>query len=155
MLARRSGRIRDEERAARRLRFVGHERASLGHARQEEHLGVAHDAPTSLTNPSVHELGFVKAVGAVMRDADVLLLPSVTEGSALVTYEAQAAGCALLVSAAAGAPCVHLEEGLVHEPGDIATLTEHVRRVDRDRKLLGQMKERALQCGGLDVGGGR
>lgn len=97
-----------------------------------------------LAHPSVHELGFVSDVGGVMRAADVLLLPSVTEGSALVTYEAQAAGCALLVSEAAGAACEHLEEGLVHAPGDVATLTEHLRRVDRDRQLLRELRNRAL-----------
>jgi D-inositol-3-phosphate glycosyltransferase len=99
---------------------------------------------TLLAHPSVHELGFVADVGGVMRDADLLLLPSVTEGSALVTYEAQAAGCALLVSDAAGAPCAHLEEGLVHTPGDVATLTEHLRSVDRDRELLLRLRRRAL-----------
>jgi glycosyltransferase involved in cell wall biosynthesis len=89
-----------------------------------------------LRHPSVEELGFVSDVGAVMRAAEVLVLPSITEGSALVTYEAQAAGCALLVSTAAGAPCTHLEECLVHDPGDVAALTDHLRRVDQDRALL-------------------
>jgi glycosyltransferase involved in cell wall biosynthesis len=97
-----------------------------------------------LDHGSVRELGFVSDVGSVMRDADVLLLPSVTEGSALVTYEAQAAGCALLVSEAAGAPCTHLEEGLVHAPGDVAALTEHLRRVDGDRDLLRELRRKAV-----------
>jgi glycosyltransferase involved in cell wall biosynthesis len=97
-----------------------------------------------LAHPSVQELGFVSDVGHVMRDADLLILPSVTEGSALVTYEAQAAGCALLVSEAAGAACRHLQEGLVHEPGDVATLTEHLRSVDRDRELLTRLRAGAL-----------
>jgi glycosyltransferase involved in cell wall biosynthesis len=97
-----------------------------------------------LAHPSVEELGFVTDVGRVLRDADVLLLPSVTEGSALVTYEAQAAGCALLVSEAAGADCEHLREGLVHTPGDVATLTEHLRCVDHDRELLYGLRTRAL-----------
>lgn len=96
-----------------------------------------------LAHPSVRELGFVSDVGRVMRDADVLILPSVTEGSALVTYEAQAAGCALLVSEAAGAACEHLEQGLVHAPGDVATLTEHLRSVDRDRELLHRLRSAA------------
>ena len=96
-----------------------------------------------LEHPSVEELGFVRDVGAVMRSADVLVLPSITEGSALVTYEAQAAGCALLVSAAAGASCTHLEECLVHDPGDVATLTDHLRRVDRDPALLQTLRRGA------------
>jgi glycosyltransferase involved in cell wall biosynthesis len=97
-----------------------------------------------LAHPSVRELGFVADVGTVMRDSDVLILPTVTEGSALVTYEAQAAGCALLVSEAAGAPCRHLEEGLIHQPGDVATLTTHLRRVDSDRVLLQKLRTQAL-----------
>ena len=99
---------------------------------------------TLLAHPSVYELGFVTDVGGLMRDADVLLLPSLTEGSALVTYEAQAAGCALLVSDAAGAHCEHLREGLVHAPGDVTTLTDHLRRIDRDRELLRELRKRAL-----------
>src|SRR5262245_19307966 len=97
-----------------------------------------------LAHPSVEELGFVSDVGTVMRESDVLVLPSMTEGSALVTYEAQAAGCALLVSDAAGAPCEHLREGLVHTAGDVAALTEHVRSVDRDRELLERLRRGAL-----------
>jgi glycosyltransferase involved in cell wall biosynthesis len=97
-----------------------------------------------LAHPSVEELGFVADVGSILRRADVLVLPSVTEGSALVTYEAQAAGCALLVSEAAGAPCEHLREGLVHSPGDVSTLTEHFRLVDRDRDLLDRLRAQAL-----------
>jgi glycosyltransferase involved in cell wall biosynthesis len=98
-----------------------------------------------IAHPSIQELGFVTDVGAVMRQADVLLLPSVTEGSALVTYEAQAAGCALLVSEAAGAPCTHLREALVHAPGDVSALTDHVRRLDRDPALLLQLRQSALE----------
>jgi D-inositol-3-phosphate glycosyltransferase len=97
-----------------------------------------------LAHPSVHELGFVSDVSAVLRAADVLILPSVTEGSALVTYEAQAAGCALLVSDAAGAVCEHQREGLVHTAGDVAALTSHVRTVDGDRQLLDDLRRAAL-----------
>jgi glycosyltransferase involved in cell wall biosynthesis len=99
---------------------------------------------TLLAHPSVQEVGFVADVGRVMHEADVLVLPSITEGSALVTYEAQASGCALLVSDAAGAPCEHLQEGLVHARGDVATLTEHIRLLDQDRDLLRKLRSQAL-----------
>jgi glycosyltransferase involved in cell wall biosynthesis len=97
-----------------------------------------------LEHPSVHELGFVDDVGALMRDSEALLLPSLTEGSALVTYEAQAAGCALLVSDAAGAPCVHGEQGLIHEAGDVGALTRHLRQVREDANLLSRLRDEAL-----------
>jgi glycosyltransferase involved in cell wall biosynthesis len=97
-----------------------------------------------LAHPSVHDLGFVDDVGSLMGSADALMLPSLSEGSALVTYEAQAAGCALLVSEAAGAHCEHMQEGLVHAPGDVAMLTEHLRLLDDDRDLLHALRRRAL-----------
>jgi glycosyltransferase involved in cell wall biosynthesis len=97
-----------------------------------------------LAHPSVETRGFVDDVGALMRGADVLMLPSVEDGSALVTYEAQASGCVLLVSDAAGARCEHLVSGLVHAAGDVETLTAHVRLVDEDRRLLHRLREAAL-----------
>lgn len=97
-----------------------------------------------LGHPSIETRGFVEDVGAVMRESDVLMLPSVEDGSALVTYEAQASGCVLLVSDAAGARCEHMYSGLVHAAGDVEALTAHVRLVDRDRHLLQRLREGAL-----------
>ena len=51
-----------------------------------------------MAHPSVEHRGFVSDTAALMRSAHVMLLPSYEEGSALVTYEAQAAGCVPLVS---------------------------------------------------------
>ncbi len=97
-----------------------------------------------LHHPSVTVKGFVPDVAALMRESDVLLLPTVEEGSALVTYEAQASGCVPVVSDAAGARCTHLEDGLVHEAGDVAALTEHLRLLDADRDLLARLRARTL-----------
>lgn len=97
-----------------------------------------------LTDRGVVELGFVADVGAVLRQAHVLVLPSVEEGSALVTYEAQASGAVLLVSDAAGAICRHGEDGLVHRAGDVGALTGHLRAVDGDRALLARLRARTL-----------
>jgi glycosyltransferase involved in cell wall biosynthesis len=80
-----------------------------------------------------------------MRNCDVLILPSIEEGSALVTYDARAAGCLLLVSDASGAICEHEENALVHPAGDAAALAEHISRVDGDRTLLNRLTSRSLQ----------
>ena len=96
-----------------------------------------------LAHPSVEMVGFRADVGAVMRDAHVLILPSVEEGSALVTYEAQASGCVLLVSDAAGALC-RPDQALVHEAGDVRTLTQHLHTVDHDRALLARLRAATL-----------
>ena len=97
-----------------------------------------------LAHPSVETVGFTNDVGSIMRAADVLLLPSVEEGSALVTYEAQASGCVLLVSDAAGAMCRHPDQALVHEARDVAALTRHLQTLHDDRTLLARMRSSAL-----------
>jgi glycosyltransferase involved in cell wall biosynthesis len=98
----------------------------------------------SLEHPSVEVRGFEPDLAGTMRGSDILMLPSIEEGSALVTYEAQASGCVLLVSDAAGARCEHMEGGLIHAAGDVEALTEHLRLLDADRALLARMRERTL-----------
>ena len=80
-----------------------------------------------------------------MRQSDVFVLPSIEEGSALVTYEAQASGCVLVVSTATGARCRDGIEGLVHEPRDTSTLTAQLRSVRANRDLLRQLRAASLR----------
>ncbi len=75
-----------------------------------------------LDQPGVELRGFTSDPGAALASADALVLPTVEEGSALVTYEAQAAGCVPLVSTAAGAYLDDGVHGLLHEPGDVDAL---------------------------------
>jgi hypothetical protein len=79
-----------------------------------------------------------------MREHDLLVLPSIEEGSALVTSEARGSGCVLLVSDAAGAHCVHMQHGLVHAVGDVSALTSHLDQLDSDRTLLGRLRAASL-----------
>lgn len=97
-----------------------------------------------LDSPSVELAGFTADPTAAYLAADVLLLPSVEEGSALVTYEAQGLGCVPLVSDAAGARCAHGIQGLVHPAGDVERLTEHLRAVREDPALLDRLSDGAL-----------
>ena len=87
---------------------------------------------TLLAHPSVEVHGFVPDPSSLMRESDVFVLPSVEEGSALVSYEAQACGCIPVVSEATGSRCRDGVDGLVHSPGDVATLTDQLRRLHRD-----------------------
>lgn len=97
-----------------------------------------------LAHPSVSELGHVPDVAAVMRAADVLVLPSMEEGSALVTYEARGSGCVLAVSDRTGAVCRHEHDALVHPAGDVATLREHLSALGRDGDLLARLRAASL-----------
>jgi glycosyltransferase involved in cell wall biosynthesis len=101
-----------------------------------------------LTHRGVEVRGFVDDPAALMRDSDVFVLPSLEEGSALVTYEARACGCVLVVSEAAGARVTDGVDGLVHTPGDVVTLTEQLRRLSQEPELLARL--RAASLAGLD-----
>jgi glycosyltransferase involved in cell wall biosynthesis len=93
----------------------------------------------------VRTLGFVTDVPRLMATADILLLPTATEGSALVTYEAMGSGVVLLASEAAGADARHDEDALIHAVGDVDELTRQLDRLDCDRGLLTRLRARGLQ----------
>ncbi|OHV42750.1 group 1 glycosyl transferase [Pseudofrankia sp. BMG5.36] len=99
----------------------------------------------TLDRLGIRMAGFVDDVPSFLRRADVLALPSVEEGSALVTYEAQASGCALLVSRQAGAVVTHGEQGLIHEAGDVAALARDLARLAADREMLARLRRGALR----------
>jgi glycosyltransferase involved in cell wall biosynthesis len=97
-----------------------------------------------LDAPGIEERGFVQDVAALMQELDVLLLPSLNEGSALVTYESQASGCVLLVSDATGAPAEHMRHGLIHRAGDEEQLTEQLRALLGDRALFARLRDNVV-----------
>jgi len=97
-----------------------------------------------LAHPSVEILGHRSDLGELMKRSDLFVLSSVEEGSALVTYEARGAGCVLLVSDAAGAVCRHLENGLIHQTGDVRTLTSHLDLLNQDRPLLARLRKQSV-----------
>ena len=99
-----------------------------------------------LAHPSVELHGFVADPARLMRESDVFVFPSLEEGSALVTYEAQACGCVLVVSEATGARCRDGVDGLVHAPGDVGALTEHLRLLSRDKETLGRLREASVDA---------
>jgi glycosyltransferase involved in cell wall biosynthesis len=97
-----------------------------------------------LNHPSVQLHGFTSPASAIYSDADVLVLPSIEEGSALVTYEAQAAGCVPVVSSASGAVIDHDVNGLTHEPRDVATLTAQLANLAKHPEVLERLRRGAL-----------
>jgi glycosyltransferase involved in cell wall biosynthesis len=98
-----------------------------------------------MNHPSVKVLGHRNDVPELMRKSDVLVLPSIEEGSALVTADARASGCVLLVSEAAGAICQHMENALVHRAGDVEALAQHITMLDEDRGLLESLRTASLR----------
>lgn len=97
-----------------------------------------------LDQSSVEQLGFVADIGSIMRTADVLLHPSLTEGSALVIYEAMACGVVPLVSDAAGAPVEDGEGVLIHRAGAEQELRSQLERLLTERDQLVDLRQTAL-----------
>jgi glycosyltransferase involved in cell wall biosynthesis len=95
-------------------------------------------------HPSVQVLGHRNDVAELMRKSDILVLPSIEEGSALVTSEARGSGCVLVVSEAAGAICRHMENALVHSVGDVSALVQHITLLHEDRALLERLRAASL-----------
>ena len=98
-----------------------------------------------LSHPSVEVLGHRNDVPELMRNSDVLVLPSVEEGSPLVCADAIGSGCVPIVSEACNGSCRHLENALVQAIGDVEKLTEHITLLYQDRALLNRLRSAALE----------
>jgi glycosyltransferase involved in cell wall biosynthesis len=106
--------------------------------------GYAEKLANMINHPSVHVLGHRSDIPELMRKSDVLILPTIEEGSALVTAEARGSGCVLVVSDAAGANCEHMVNALVHCAGDLETLKQHLSLLHEDRSLLERLRAASL-----------
>jgi glycosyltransferase involved in cell wall biosynthesis len=82
-----------------------------------------------------------------MRQCDVMIFPSLEEGCPLVCNEALASGCVPLVANAHPDACVHLENSLVHEAGDVMQLYKHITMLYQRPDLLGKLRENAIRSG--------
>lgn len=70
-----------------------------------------------LSRPDVVCLGFKNDISSVFQEADVFVLPSLEEGSPLVTYEAMAHGLAILTSPMGGGGVIRDgQDGLIINP---------------------------------------
>jgi len=98
-----------------------------------------------LSHPSVRVLGHRNDVPELMRESDILVLPSIEEGYGLVCAEAIGSGTVPLVSEACTDICRHMENALVHPIGDVRALTEHITALHQDRSLLERLRGACLR----------
>ncbi len=98
-----------------------------------------------LAHPSIRVLGHRADVPELVRNSDVLTLPSVEEGFGLVCTEAMGSGCVPLVSDACTDFCQHMRNALVHRVGDVGALSQHISVMDEDRALLQKLRSAGLE----------
>jgi glycosyltransferase involved in cell wall biosynthesis len=95
-------------------------------------------------------LGYRTDARAIIGLLDVLVVPSLTEGSPLIVLEAMAAGVPVVASAVGGVPdqARHGEEGLLVPPGDPEALARALGELLRDpdrARLLGEAGRRRTE----------
>lgn len=99
-----------------------------------------------LSDPSVKVLGHRNDVPKLMRESDILVLPSIEEGFGLVVTEAMGSGCVPLASEACTEICSHMRSGLMHKIGDVQALGQHITLLHENRALLAKLRTGALQA---------
>jgi glycosyltransferase involved in cell wall biosynthesis len=97
-----------------------------------------------LDHPSVKVLGHRRDVPELMRQSDILVLPTLEEGSPLVVAEGMASGCVPLVSEVCTEMCTHQHNALVHRVGDVDALKAHITLLHEDRALLARLRDACL-----------
>jgi glycosyltransferase involved in cell wall biosynthesis len=106
--------------------------------------GYAEKLQLMLDHPSIKLMGHRDDIPEQMRQADVFLLSSVEEGSALVTYEAIGSGCVLLVSDATGAPVIDGETALIHPMRNVSRLAGHLAEMRNDTARRKAIRARSI-----------
>ena len=109
-----------------------------------------------LSHPNIRGLGHREDIPQLMRDSDVMVLPSIEEGFGLVCTEALGSGSVPLVSDACTDLCRRMENSLVHKVADVAAITQHLNMLHDDRDLLQRLRDGALaSCSVRHLGRGR
>jgi glycosyltransferase involved in cell wall biosynthesis len=98
-----------------------------------------------LAHPSVHVLGHRNDIPELMRKSDLLVLPSIEEGYALVCAEAIGSGCVPVVSDACTDVCKHMQNAMVHRVADVKALSQHITMLHEDRSLLERLRASVLE----------
>lgn len=97
---------------------------------------VRHLIEPYLNRPDIEHIPYVNDLTAIYRSADLFVLPSLEEGSPLVTYLALGAGLPCLVSPMGGGGVVeHEKEGLIMHPHDAASWIAALQRLSGDSVL--------------------
>jgi glycosyltransferase involved in cell wall biosynthesis len=115
----------------------GPERESL--TRRASELGLAE---------SVIFAGYRSDVRAFYALADLLVLPSHTEGSPNVVLEAMAAGVPVVAMAVGGVPeiLIHEQNGLLVPPGKLSEMAAAIERLEGDEQLRSRLSAAAREC---------
>jgi len=101
--------------------------------------------PPLLEDTAIECIPFTKDLASIYQSTDVFILPSLEEGSPLVTYLALGAGLPMLLSPmAAGGVVQHDVQGLVIDPHDGKAWIDAIRRIHQDSDLRHRLSDAAF-----------
>lgn len=96
--------------------------------------------------PSIHFVGYADP-RSYYEKADIFVFPSIEEGSALVTYEALAAGLPVITTFNAGSVVEDGGEGFIITAGSTSAIAERVKELYENPSLLVRMRANAVAKG--------
>ena len=101
-------------------------------------------------NPLARRLTFLGRIpwsnmAREMQWADVMVLPTLAEGSAQVILEAMSVGVPVITTEAAGSPITHMEDGILASPRDSRALAAAIEEVVTNRTLRRRLSEAAKE----------
>ena len=108
------------------------------------HPEVRHLIEPYLKRADIEHIPYIKDLKSVYKTADVFVLPSLEEGSPLVTYLALGAGLPCIVSPMGGGGVIeHGKEGFVINPHDEPSWIEALKKVSEDVSLRKSLAKNA------------
>lgn len=127
---------------------VGHQRASLFAQLEEQ-------ASQAATEPNIHWLGFRQDVNDILQQADIFLLPSISEGFSISTVEAMMAEVPIIATRSGGPEEIlsDLETGLLvpaKEPKAIVDAIHRLRDAELKSRLVRNARNEAMNRFSLD-----
>lgn len=106
---------------------------------------IQHIISPYLSDPTINFLGHVTNVLSIYHQADAFILPSIEEGSALVTYEAMACGLPLIYTFNTGAVARDGIEGLEIPIRDVFTIAEAIEKLYQNASLRQDLGQAGIQ----------
>jgi len=88
---------------------------------------------------NIEHIPYTNDLKSIYRNADLFILPSIEEGSPLVTYLALGAGIPSIVSPMGGGGIISADEGVVIEPHDKTAWVDAIQKLSFDGELRKKM----------------
>jgi len=127
----------------------------VGHQRENLFNDLKKQIDESVRKPNIHWLGFREDVADILRQADIFLLPSVSEGFSIATVEAMMAGVPVIATRSGG-PEEIIEDGVtgclvpVKDPHAIVRAIEALKAPATREQIVQNARSRAQERFSLD-----